>query len=77
VKLIEQSISFVFDAFIVGNGKRVSVVVNTVESLQVLSFIVTEYLILDVGVAIGLLMFGLLKEGEGCHVYEVPPEAFN
>ena len=64
---IAQLISFSFAAVIVGNGKMIMLVVSVVSMPQVVSLINTEYKVLILVLANGLLMLGLLTNEAGLH----------
>ena len=63
LKSFEQSTSFDLVAFMTGNDKTLMVVINTVESLQTLSFIFTVYVVVAAGLTTGFAIFKF----EGCH----------
>ena len=49
----------------------------SVEKQPFPSVTVTEYIVVEVGVTVGLAIFGLLKAVVGDHTYELPPLALS
>ncbi len=72
-----QSMSFVLETLITGSGLTVNVVESVFVSTQTVSLMVTEYVVVCSGVAVGFAMPGLFNVFAGVQTKVSPPPALS